>query len=264
MAKKEQEAPTQALAAQSENALAVAEPGQIPSFIPTGSIEGAENISPDDARIPRLVLAQPMTPQATKGDPLYIESLTAGVSFNDLTGEIYGDGPIDIIVVRADNPRYVEFSDVDRSVIDPNVKFGDPRTQFTTNEKGERVRPVATTFFDFIILMGSKLEPLALSFKGSAIKLSARPLNGLIKAKAVPVYAQIYRLIPKMMKNDKGTWYVYLPKQVGMIGNEATFHRAQEAFAIFKIKKVDFDAAPPTDGSGPDAEDPAADAQTEM
>lgn len=254
--KKETEAPAN-LAAQGDNALAVADLNQVPSFIPTGSIEGAENISPDDARIPRLVLAQPQTPQATPGDPMYIEGLSAGVSFNDLTQEIYGRDPLRVIVVRADNPRYVEFAE-DRTVVDPNVKPGDPRTQFTTDGDGKRVRPVATCFFDYVILNGPKLEPMALSFKGSAIKLSARPLNGLIKVKPVPVYAQIYELTPKMMKNAQGTWYVYTIKQVGFIGNEATYRKAQEAFATFKQKKVEFDPTPdPTPSDDPAGDVPA-------
>ena len=219
---------------------------EIPAFIEKGNREGTDQIAPEDARIPRLVLAQPATPQAMKGDPVYIEGLQSGMSFNDLTNVIYGSNPLDVIVVRADKPRWVEFGD-DRSVVDPSVPPGDPRTQFTSGENGKRVPPIATEFFDYIILLGSSMEPLALSFKGSAIKLSARPLNGLIKMKPVPIYACHYRLTPRFMKNDEGQWYVYSVSQVGFIANEETYREAKEAFDTFVIKKVDFDAAPPTE-----------------
>ena len=242
MAKKEDvKDDTLAVAAAADRFLEVSH--EIPSFIEKGNREGADQIAPEDARIPRLVLAQAQTPQAMKGDPLHIEGLQAGMSFNDLTSVVYGDTPLDIVVVRADKPRWVEFGD-DRSVVDPSVPFGDPRTQFTTDEKGKRVPPIATEFFDYIILVGPSMEPMAMSFKGSAIKLSARPLNGLIKMKPVPIYACRYRLTPRFMKNDEGTWYVYNVAQIGFLANEETYTKAKEAFSTFSVKKVDFDAAP--------------------
>lgn len=218
---------------------------QIPDFIEKGNREGADQIAVEDARIPRLVLAQAQTPQAMRGDAAYIEGLQAGMAFNDLTNVIYGEIPLDVIVVRADKPRWVEFDEDDRSVIDPSVPPGDPRTLFTTDEKGKRVRPKATMFYDYVVLLGAQLEPLALSFKSSAIKYSARPLNGLIKMKPVPIYACKYRLTPRLMKNDEGTWYVFIPTQIGVLKNKETHDKAKAHFQNFRTKDVAFDQAHP-------------------
>lgn len=225
------------------DALAVTADGVIPSFITKGDMSGTETIAPEDARIPRLVLAQPQTPQAMKGKPEYIDGLSAGDSFNDLTEVIYGDGPLDVVIIRADRPRWVQFGE-DRKVVDPSVPFGDPRTQFTTDASGDRIPPEATEFHDYVVLLGEKLEPMALSFKSTAIKLSSRVLNGLIKMKPAPIYACRYRLTPKMMQNDKGNWYIFSVKQVGFISSETIFNRAKDAYDAFKVKAVDFDTSP--------------------
>ena len=228
---------------------------EIPDFIQKGDREGADQIAAEDARIPRLVLAQAQTPQAMRGDPVYIDGLAAGMAFNDLTNVVYGEAPLEVIVVRADKPRWVEFGD-DRSVIDPSVPPGDLRTQFTTDpETKKRIPPKATMFYDYVVLLGPQMEPLALSFKGSAIKLSARPLNGLIKMKPVPIYACKYRFTPRFMKNDEGTWYVFNVAQIGVLKNQETFQKAKEQFNIFKLKDVSFDVEhpdtdAPEDGSG--------------
>jgi len=247
MAKKTEEpddtlaANTQVLAAQDSELMRASD--EIPAFIQKGDTEGTLGIAPEDARIPRLSLAQPLSPQILDGDMKRIEGLSVGMSFNDLTEQIYGKDPLNVIVVRADKPRWVEFAE-DRSVIDPAVPAGDPRTEFTTDNKGNRIPPAATCFYDYVILRGPELEPLAWSCKGSAIGITARPLNGLIRVKPVPIYGCWYKLIPKQMKNDKGTWYVYVPKQTGFVTHPDVYKKAKEYFDIFKQKPVDFDQHP--------------------
>jgi hypothetical protein len=114
------------------------EPGQLqrPSFIPKSS-EGTENITKDDIQMPRMALAQPMSPQLVEGDPKFIEDLKTGQLFNDLTSENFGKGPILFSVIRADRPRGVEFNPLDEGggIKDFNVPLDDERMQFHGAEK---------------------------------------------------------------------------------------------------------------------------------
>jgi hypothetical protein len=223
----------------------------IPDYI-IPSPMGTEHIKPEDTRIPRLSLAQPQSPQVIKGDPAQIEGLAAGESFNDLSQDNYGDGPLKVIFVRADPPRWIEF-DEDRRVVDRAVPPGDPRTEFTTDAKGKRIPPVATMFYDYVVLLDQdgQLTPMALSFKGAGLSHAQR-LNGLMRLKPVPIFACYYELNPQFFKNDQGTWYGYVVSQKGWVDKD-TYLEAEKYFAVFKTKEVNYDAAAPSDEPNTDS-----------
>lgn len=221
-----------------QTAVQKVEPAGVPDYVNQDDRRGTEHITREDVRIPRLSLAQSQSPQLLEDDPNHIENLKPGQAFNDVTGEIYGSDPLNIIIVRADKPRWVEFSD--RSVIDPNVPAGDPRTQFTTDPiTNERVRPKATMFYDYVVLIGESHEPAALSFKGSGIK-SALRLNALLRLKPIPIFAGRYQLVPSKMKNDMGTWFIFTVKQNGFVSKEE-YALAESSFETWKDKEVPFD-----------------------
>lgn len=226
----------------------LAELDQVPGFIQRVEKPlGGEHITNEDARIPRLALAQGLSHQMIEDDPLYIDGLKLGQAFNDLTEEIYGKETINAIIVRADPPRWVEFAE-DRSVIDPRVPAGDPRTEFTTDPTThERFPPKATKFYDYVILKAPEWDPIALSFSKTGIK-SAMRLNGLIRIKnTIPIYGCMYEFTPSFQKNDQGSWYVFSVKQAGYVRDEALYKRAESAFKLFKNKDVDFDRQPGDD-----------------
>jgi hypothetical protein len=221
---------------------------ELPAWIPKADVAlGAEHMTKDDARIPRLALAQGLSHQMLRGDPLYIEDLKIGDAFNDLTNEIYGES-VQIAVVRADPPRYIEFAD-DRSIVDPNVRADDPRTQFTTDEAGNRIPPVATKFYDYVVLIGPGMEPVAFSCSKTAIKHTAQRLNGLLRARPIPIFSCRYKLNSKMMKNDEGSWAVFSVEQAGFL-DEESYKKAEGYFNLFKEKQVEFERQPGDDDPG--------------
>lgn len=231
-----------------------------PSFIPVGNVEGTEVITRDDMQLPRLALAQAMSPQLKDSDPKYIKGLAIGHLFNSLTGQNFEKGPIEFIIIRADRPRFVEF--VPRSegggMKDPNVPANDPRTQFGPN--GEP--PVATKFYDFIVLMlpFNRENPMdsviGISFKGTQLKV-ARALNGLIKIKNAPLYAGRYLITSCDDKNAKGEFKNFAIKQNGFVEDEATYalvkgmyDALQKVNVTIDMDGVDREAAEPADGGG--------------
>lgn len=174
--------------------------------------EGTEHITRDDLKLPRLCIAQDTTKQLKEEKPEYIKDLRRGELFNDLSGRIYGKGPITFMIVRADPPRYIEFHPLAQGggVKDMDVQPGDPRTRFGPN--GEP--PVATKFYDFVIFMPDYAETIGLSMKGTSIK-TAKRLNSLISERNAALYEGLYTVKVGSETNPKGTYSIYLVDNCG-------------------------------------------------
>jgi hypothetical protein len=205
----------QALAERGTAAVARPVRTDLPDFIPANTTaEGTEDITKDDMRMPRIGLAQGISPEVMdENNPRFIPELKIGHMFNSVDKRIYGKGPLEFQIIRRDPPRYIEFRPRKEGggVIDPNVPPNDPRTRFTKGPDGASVQPVATKFFDYIIrVLYTDREPelVALSFKGIMLK-DAMAFNTAIKARNAPVYAGKYTLTTVMDKNAKGTYAIF-------------------------------------------------------
>lgn len=216
---------------------------------------GLENMSKDDILMPRLALAQALSPQVTEGDPKRIEGLKAGDLFNSLKGTRYGGRePIFVQIIRKDRPRAMEFRPVDQGggVIDPDVPMGDPRLEW--GETGEK--PVATLFRDYLALILPQREIIALSFKSSGIKV-AKALNGLIAMRGNrPIFSGVYAIWTSIEQKPK-------PHQVFLVDNAGWASPENLAYGeqMYEAMK-DFDIASHIDrgdpNDDPDTFDPAA------
>ena len=211
-----------------------------PDFIPTTQ-EGLDHLEQEDVQIPRLVIAQAMSPELQEDNSKYIADLKAGLIFNSLTQRIYGKGPIDFAVVRATKPRWVEFAprDAGGGVVDPEVPAGDPRTEFWTYDQGKRRNPIATKFYDFIIVLEPEeaREIVALSLKSTGLTV-ARSLNGLMKLRNAPIYAGIYNASSKVKKNPKGTFYQFDLRPNGWPKSAETMEFLKELYEALKTEPV--------------------------
>lgn len=245
----------------------------LPSFLKLGSTLGAEGMTKDDLKIPRICLAQALGKALNEDRPEYIEGLKVGEMYNDLTRENYGKGPLEIVVVRRDKPRGIEFIDMDSGggVKDFNVPIDDPRMQFTTDEKGDRVKPLATKFYDYIVVIlpmdfDAPISRIAaLSFKGSGLKM-AQVFNSLIAMKPLDVFARRYLLTSSKETNTKGTYaafsVAYAPRinpalEAGLVEDEETFRSCGKLYEIVKDKKVAFDDEPEREPGSDDGDVPA-------
>lgn len=188
---------------------------------------GTDHLTREDVKIPRLALAQKMSPQLAKKDSKYIEELDEGDLFNDLDGTIYGTGPIEFTVVRADKPRGVEFRSIEDGggVLDFDVPINDPRMKFGPN--GEK--PIATLFYDYVLMLLPTRELIALSLKGTALKV-ARQLNGLMKMRGMPSFTGLYKLSTDTEKGKKGEYAVFKVANAGWVDAEM----AEYAEAVYE------------------------------
>lgn len=224
---------------------------------------GTEDIGADDVRLPRLGIAQGLSPQITPGDSQFIQGLTLFDMFNDLTGEIYGKGPVTFVPIRRD-VRRIEFTPRSQGggMVDPNVPANDPRLRWswsTDDHSGKAdVPPKATVFVEFVVLLlraGSAPEPIVLSIKGTNKhnRRASDQLTTFIKLRNADIYAGLYKvdtLTPA--KNDKGTFGVPTIKNAGFIpidapAGKALFEYAKEFHEALKGKVVVVNREPGAD-----------------
>ena len=226
-----------------------------PSFVQEHDLRGTEHITKEDLQMPKLGLAQALSPQVQKTEPQYITGLQVGDLFNNLTKQIYGEGPLEFTVIRADPPRFVEF--IPRSegggVKDINVPPNDPRTKFRIDENGKTLPPIATRFYDFVLLLLPSREPIALSLKSTGLKV-ARQINALMKLRNAPSFAGKYVLTTGTSKNAKGVFAVYQVQNAGWV-NEEVFKFSSQLYDAFKDKTLIIDRetdihVPDGDGDG--------------
>lgn len=220
---------------------------------------GLENITNDDVKMPRLALAQQMSPELQEMDPKYVDGLKVGDFFNTLLKEVYGKGPLTFVVIRNDKPRGVEFFPRAEGggVKDFNVPLTDPRMQFTDGPDGKRVKPVATKFYDYVLYLPEFDHLVAMSLKGSALG-TAKNLNAMIVMRNKPCYAGLYTVLSTMQKNAKGTFAVPVVDNAGWVQTKSDYDRFVALHEQFKGKELKIDREPgeddedfPTDGSSP-------------
>jgi hypothetical protein len=207
---------------------------------------GTESIGVNDVRPPRLMLCQSGSPQRKPDNPQQIKGLNELDLFNSLSNEIYGR-TVTFAVIASLGSHWVEF-DKDLKVVDRDVPEGDPRTEWTENEAGERVKPVATHFYDYLIWLIEHNEICVFSFKSTQIK-NAFKLNGLLKlplkmeGKIIvnpPAWARMYQVETKM-ESDKGySWGGYNLSTVGITPRETRLLLSEMANSYSK-KNINID-----------------------
>ena len=217
---------------------------------------GNESIGRADILMPRLGLAQKMSPEIDPTNTTrYIEGLQFTDLFHSLTKKNLGKGPLHFVILRRDRPRWVEFNPLAQGggIKDPDVRFGDPRTRFGAN--GEK--PIATEFHDYIILLLTDLDAadpmqsvIALSLKSSAIR-TAKKLNLLIQLRGQKLICKgVYELRTSSATDKKtnGVYATYEVKNVGWLTpGSAIEELAIGMFNAWKERKVVIDADSPDD-----------------
>lgn len=226
---------------------------------------GTEDIDTSQIRLPRLAIAQGLSPQITPGDPQFIEGLTLFQMFNDLTGEVYGRGPITFVPLRQD-VRRIEFRPRTEGggILDMDVPPHDERLKWTVAD-GQRQPPRATTFVEFVALLlrpNRQPEPIVVSVKTTNKwnRRAADQLTTFVMVRNAAIYSGLYKvdtLTPA--KNDQGTFGVYIFKNGGFIPTDTAAGKALYAYAKkfhedLKGKQINVEREAPSDGADFDAE----------
>ena len=216
-----------------------------PSTLDPNDLTGTENIAPEEIRLPRLAIAQGLSYQMTPGDALYIEGLTLFDMFNDQTNEIYGKGPMHLVVLQR-RTACMEFAPRKEGggLLDPDVPKNDPRRRWTKSSpelaKAD-TPPAATDFVEFIVMLlrkGHAPEPIMFSIaqKNKWNRRAADKITSVVGLRHAPIYASVFSVdthIPA--KNDSGTFGVPTIRDLGFIPKDtpigAALYNHVEAFA---------------------------------
>lgn len=194
---------------------------QRPKSLDLNDNTGAEDIRPDEVRFPQLTIAQGLSKQLVPGEGKYIKGLTIGEMFNDVTEELYGNGPLTFVPVMRHVTR-IEFDPNDRSVpIDRDVPWNDPRMKWQGDEP-----PRATEFVEFVSLLlrkGKAPERIVISIKttNKHQRAAARDTTTWINSGG-PIYSRMFNVTSRIEKgkNKEGQdtlFGVFNVKYIGFV-----------------------------------------------
>lgn len=189
---------------------------------------GTEGIEQDEIQLPRLAIAQGLSPQLVPGEAKYIPSLVIGMMFNDVSEEIYGNGPMTLVPVQRHVTR-IEFDPNDKKVpLDRDVPAGDPRLKWGPRKAdGTSDPPRATEFVEFVCLLlrpNKHPEPIVVSIKttNKEQRSAAKLFTTYIATRNAAIYSGLYKIATKIAKgkNKKGEDTMYghfIVKNAGFI-----------------------------------------------
>lgn len=215
-----------------------------PDYIKAGDTRGTENISTNDIKFPALRLAQATTPEVKRADPSYLEGLREGDLFNNVTREIYGEEPVNLIIVNQLGHRNTEFDPTDRNVVlESNIPDNDPRCQFTVENVGGkqiRTKPRATKFYDYLVLLirgGHDPELMTMSLKSTQLK-KAVALNSMLKLSKLASFAHMIKATPVAEKRGQNSWYGWRFDSDGWV-SEDLYNLAAKQFEKMAGKNIE-------------------------
>jgi hypothetical protein len=185
------------------NQLAVQQ--EVPEYLKGLGREGLEEMDRSDFVLPRIAIAQTLSPALKKNKPQYIEHLEEGQMYNTVTKEIYGED-LFFIAVMFSKARIL-FEDIN--------KGGGILCQSLNGINGGQLCPASCDACDkskflegnspecnkfmnypgFVLAKdkGSIRGMAAVSLKSTGVKI-AKQWNSVIRLSNLPVYAKVYRV----------------------------------------------------------------------
>ena len=213
--------------------------------------DGAEGavFSADDLLIPRLQLAQKMSPELDENDAKYIEGIKAGNFFNSVSRDIYTD--IDVIpchsrtsytewVPRDQGGGLVGEHDADSPAVKNTLTVEEDGKRRDVMESGNEL-VIADEFYSFIVKEDGDYEPVLISMKSTQRKVAKRwrTLISMNKARnpktnqlqSVPIFSTLWKLTSVVEGNKKNEKYSnFAVQKIGPISTDKQdlYHAAKQ------------------------------------
>lgn len=200
----------------------------------THGVMGLENARPEDFQIPRLQIAQALSPQLLRSKPEYIPGLMVGQFFNTVTQEVYGD-TVQVVPVKFSVSRLRFFNGALECQSKNGVNGGKHAplcescdlSKWGTGKDG--VGTDCKEYRNWLILDTVTGMPMSLSFKSASLVVS-KTWSTLLRTRrwklstgesvAAPAFATIYELRSAEKPGPKGTFYVPVVKVIGPATDE--------------------------------------------
>lgn len=224
---KEQKMKNEEIVVMPKSDIVIAKPGR-----------GFEEADNQDLILPQAKLMQGLSPELKEN-----RELRQGDIINSLTKELIGKFLIPVFTFK----NYARFNP--RKEDDPNFnpKFKpggliwrtndpfDPRVIAEAAWGEDGSQPVATTFLNFMCYFPGFSLPIVVSFSRSSYKAGRRFLT-LTKAGGGDMFSRVYELCAKEEKNDKGEFYTFNVKPVGLVDNEKDMKIAEAMYQTYAPK----------------------------
>lgn len=214
-------------------------------------VMGLENARPEDFQIPRLQIAQALSPQLLRSKPEFIPGLMVGQFFNTVTQEVYGD-TVQVIPVKFSVSRLRFANNVLECQSKNGIDGGHhaplcsecPLSKWGTGREG--VGTDCKEYRNWLIIDTAQGMPMSLSFKSASLVVS-KTWSTLLRTRrmklstgqsvAAPAFATVYELRSAEKPGPKGTFYVPVVKVVGPATAELMKYGA-DLFRSFKGELV--------------------------
>lgn len=224
--------------------------------------------------IPFVRLAQSLSPQINKKKPEYIEGLSVGDAYNNVTAE-WWPGETGLVVVPCYQvTKYLEFVPRESGGgFVGEIPASDPRIQQTTRGGSKEILPNGNELVKsdqhFCLVVGEDgiTQPVVVDMKSTQLKVSRRWKTQIAMKKVrhpkdgrmitPPVFATKWRLRAVEESNDKGDFYNWVVEPVGMVESRDTLLEAKafrDSVAAGEAKAQDeapVDAYRPEDQGAP-------------
>lgn len=225
-----------------------------PTFLQkTGPARGFEEVDREDLVVPRLALAQSLSPQKKPSNEKYIKGLEDGDIFNTVTNKIYGKmgGSIRAIPLFYTKSQML-FRPMDQGggilCISVDGKTGGerhPESCLTCpdNQWKDGKHPACSKVGSFVCMLPDyAMDLIVVSFKSTGIK-DAKQWNSLIRMKQRDMFSSIYKLTA-ITKNKNNNDFAAFRIENDSWVTEEFFKLAEQAFNDLRNKGLKFD----TDG----------------
>jgi hypothetical protein len=205
--------------------------------------EGASYDS-SEMQIPFVRLAQLLSPQLNKKKPEYIDGLSDGDPFNNVTGEHWVGEKGLVVIPCYQTTKYLEF--VPRTSgggFRGEINANDPLLQKTVREGSKEILPNGNELvksdqhFCLIVDEEGMTQPVVIDMKSTQLKVSRRwktqiamhkikhPKTGVIITP--PVFATLWRMTTMAETNDKGDFYNWAVEKVGTVESRDLLQEAK-------------------------------------
>jgi hypothetical protein len=214
-------------------------------------VMGMEGIRQENLQIPRLSIAQPLSPQMIRSKPEYIEGLMVGQYFNTVTREVYGD-TVTVVPVKFNMSR-IKFTN---NVLDCRSKNGVDgghyadvckSCQFSKWGSGREGKGTdCKEYLNFLVVEESTTQPMVISFKSASLA-AGKTWSTLIVGRKIAlsdgrkVHAPAFmtRYLLKTVEKTSGQGVYYVP--VVSVAGPSDAALVSEGMALHKSFKGELD-----------------------
>jgi hypothetical protein len=211
--------PTKSNAIQTTAKGSVAHRGEdVPDWVKEGTA-GFEGVTAQDLILPRLQLAQALSPAVRRNDPAYIKGLEEGSFFSNISRENFGPGPFTVTPLLCAKMRIL-WNDTKK--IGSGIKcMGTPCPPSVKNREGIACRlndgnaclhpdldddEPCFLIYNFPVILHARAElgPMVLSFRSTGVKVAKTWLSMMRMRGRFPMYAMAFNVEAVDASNTKG------------------------------------------------------------